>query len=197
MNDPGTIRIYDARAQDYAKKFEADGAADPQLKAFIAACPTGGCVLDLGCGPGIAAAQMAQAGLQVDATDASAEMVMLANQRTGVHARQASFEQINGTDLYHGIWASFSLLHAPRTSMPAHLSALHRALKPSGAFYIGLKLGKGESRDDIGRHYTYYEEDELNEMLKTAGFTVLNHTFGKGEGLDGGISRWISVAAHG
>jgi SAM-dependent methyltransferase len=197
VSDPETIRVYDSRAVDYAEMNDGNAAADPQLAAFIAACPTGGRVLDLGCGPGAAAAIMARAGLLVDATDASAEMVTLAGQHPGVTARQALFADITGTDVYDGIWASFSLLHAPRANFPGHLAALHMALKPGGAFYIALKLGNAEARDDIGRQYTYYSKDELENCLGNAGFTVVAHVLGQSIGLDGNLAKWISVAAHG
>lgn len=197
MSDAETLRIYDSHAAEYAAKNSDYLSKDPRLHAFIAACPSGGRVLDLGCGPGTSAAVMAQAGLKPDAMDASSEMVALAGAHIGVNARQATFDDISGTGIYAGIWANFSLLHAPRSAMPRHLAAIKTALSGGGAFYIGLKLGKGEARDALGRLYTYYEEDELKDLLATAGFTVLNCTFGKTEGLDGSLAPWISVAAHG
>ena len=197
MSDAETLRVYDINAADYAQKNQDYLSNDPRLLEFITACPQGGRVLDLGCGPGTSAAVMAQAGLKPEAMDASAEMVTLARAHSRVTARQATFDDISGEAIYEGIWANFSLLHAPRGAMPGHLAAIKRALKPGGVFYIGLKLGKGEARDALGRLYTYYEEDELKDLLKTAGFTVLDCTFGETEGLDGVKARWISVASHG
>lgn len=197
MSDTETIRIYDDRAADYAEMTDAYNTTDPRLAAFIAACPEGGRVLDLGCGPGAAAAKMAAAGVTVEATDASVEMVALAGRHPGVSARQATFDEIAGEAIYDGIWANFSLLHAPRADFPRHLAALHRALKPGGVFLIGLKLGKGAARDKIGRLYTYYTEDDLMDHLRSAGFTPSDIKHGSGEGLDGTVSPWISVIAHG
>ena len=197
MSDPQTIGVYDARAAEYAAKTDQYNTTDPRLAAFIAACPAGGRVLDLGCGPGRAAAGMAQAGLVVEAVDASAAMVEMAGRHPGVTARQARFDEIAGTAAYDGIWANFSLLHAPRAEFPRHLAALHRALKPGGVFLIGLKLGKGAARDRIGRRYTYYSEEDLMDHLRTAGFTPTDVKHGSGEGLDGTTAPWISVLAHG
>lgn len=197
MSDPQTIGVYDRQAAEYAAKTDAYNNTDPRLAAFIAACPAGGRVLDLGCGPGRSAAKMAEAGLKVEAVDASAAMVAMAASHPGVSARQARFDEIAGEALYDGIWANFSLLHAPRADFPRHLAALHRALRPGGAFLIGLKLGTGEARDRLGRHYTYYTEDDLMDHLRAAGFTPTDIKHGEGEGLDGTVAPWISVRAYG
>lgn len=197
MSDGETLKVYADRAGDYARRFSDDSAQNPQLMAFIAALPAGGHALDLGCGPGHAAAAMAAAGLQVTAFDPVPEMVAFAAAHTGVAARVAGFDDIAGTDLYDGIWANFSLLHAPRTDMPRHLAALAEALKPGGRFHIGMKTGTGAQRDPIGRLYTYYTDAELTELLEAAGLTVTGRTTGREKGLDGVEADWICLAAHG
>ena len=197
MADKETLRVYDAKAADYAKLIDSDTKEKPYLERFIARLPTGGRVLDLGCGPGLAATRMANAGLQVDAMDGSAEMVAMAAQHDGVTAWQATFDQITGTDIYDGIWANFCLLHASKEAMPHHLAAMVTALKPGGAFHIGMKLGSGSQRDEIGRLYSYYSEPELITLLGAAGLTAGETDHGRTVGLDGTEADWIVVAAHG
>ena len=197
MADKETLRVYDAKAADYAKLIDSDTKENPYLERFIARLPTGGRVLDLGCGPGLAATRMANAGLQVDAMDGSAEMVAMAAQHDGVTAWQATFDQITGTDIYDGIWANFCLLHASKEAMPHHLAAMVTALKPGGAFHIGTKLGSGSQRDAIGRLYSYYSEPELITLLGAAGLTAGETDHGRTVGLDGTEADWIVVAAHG
>ena len=97
MTDPRTLAIYEEKAADYAVIAE-EALDDPLLAAFIAAVPTGARVLDLGCGPGVAAKRMMDAGLEVDATDASAEMVGMAK-TLGVAAQQAAFADLDALDL--------------------------------------------------------------------------------------------------
>ncbi|MEQ8290825.1 MAG: class I SAM-dependent methyltransferase [Roseovarius sp.] len=194
--DKQTLDVYAAKRDDYVRTTE-DHADDPQLTAFIGALPSGAHALDLGCGPGWAAAQMAGAGLTVTATDASPEMVELASHIAGVTARVASFDDITETDAYDGIWAHFSLLHAPRADMPRHLAALRRALKPGGLFHIGMKTGEGAHRDALGRHYTYYTAAELHTLLTDAGFTPFSSHTGTDKGLAGTMDPWITIAAHG
>ena len=197
MADKETLRVYDAKAADYAKLIDSDTKENPYLERFIARLPTGGRVLDLGCGPGLAATRMANAGLQVDAMDGSAEMVAMAAQHDGVTAWQATFDQSTGTDIYDGIWANFCLLHASKEAMPHHLAAMVTALKPGGAFHIGMKLGSGSQRDAIGRLYSYYSEPELITLLGAAGLTAGETDHGRTVGLDGTEADWIVVAAHG
>ncbi|WP_424832638.1 class I SAM-dependent methyltransferase [Ruegeria sp.] len=196
MTDRNTISVYDAQAARYSELTDADNTGDPQLARFITALPDGGSVLDLGCGPGASSAVMAQAGLQVQAVDASAEMVRLASSHAGVSAIQASFADLDAVAEYDGIWANFSLLHATRADFPGYLRAIHRALKPKGHFYIAMKLGRGDGPDRLGRYYSYYSEDELKTYLQKAGFRITDRRLGSGTGLDGSVSDWIGLTAH-
>ncbi|WP_439123719.1 class I SAM-dependent DNA methyltransferase [Marivita sp.] len=195
MTDRDTIAVYDARAVDYSK-LEPSQTPSETLAAFLNALPNGAHVLDLGCGPGTSARHMVRAGCSVVALDASAAMIELASKVDGVAARQASFDDIDGTAIYDGVWANFSLLHAPRTDMPRHLSAINTALKPGSLFHIAVKAGTGEARDSINRLYTYYTEAELTELLKAAGFTVGSYRRGRDKGLSGEDADWISVTAY-
>lgn len=196
MSDRETISIYDAQAQRYAELTDESNKADQGMTDFIEAMPKGGRVLDLGCGPGASAVIMAQAGLVVDATDASAEMIRLAEEHPGVSARQAEFDDLDAVGVYDGIWANFSLLHATRGAFPVHLEAIKKALKPGGVFVIAMKLGQGEGPDRLGRFYSYYSEDELKSYLQQAGLTVTGRWTGSGTGLDGSVSDWIRLTAH-
>lgn len=197
MTDKETLRVYDAKAAEYAKLIKRENNDDPHLDRFINKLPTGGRVLDLGCGPGISAACMANAGLQVDAIDGSAEMIAMATQHQGVTAWQATFDEITGTNIYDGIWANFCLLHVSKEAVPQHLAALVTALKLGGAFHIAMKLGSGSQRDTIGRLYSYYSEPELTNLLVAAGLTVAETAHGRTVGLDGTEADWIVMAAYG
>ena len=168
MADQETLAVYAKRAGDYATRF-GKANENPHLKAFLAEVPGGGRVLDLGCGPGHAAAAMKNAGYKVDALDASPELARIAREQNGVAVRLATFEELDEVELYDGIYANFSLLHARKTDMPGHLDRIALALRSNGVFHIGLKRGTGESRDTIGRFYAYYEMDELKRLLSDAG----------------------------
>ena len=188
--DARTIAAYDAHAGDYEERFHSDGPGG-HLRSFIAALPEGARVLDLGCGPGDASAFLRAAGMRPEPVDASAAMVALANERHGLGARLATFDDIEALAEYDGVWANFSLLHAPRMDLPRHLSALHRALRPGGLLHLGMKTGVGEGRDALGRFYCYYEVDELHGLLADAGFTALSERRGEEEGLAGTLDPFV------
>ena len=193
--DKDTLAYYGRAAGDYAER-TAHLEQDPDLEAFIAALPKGGRVLDLGCGPGVMAGRMAAEGLAVVATDAVPEMVEMAAAYPGVDARVTRFDQIEGEGLYDGVWAHFSLLHAPRADLPGHLAAIHRALKPGGLFHIGMKTGSGEKRDDLGRLYTFVTEDELRELLHDAGFVPVTARRGRDAGMSGVPEDWVVILSR-
>lgn len=195
MTDRETISVYDQRADEYARKLTSD-APYPRLEAFIDALPAGGHALDLGCGPGNAAARMVARGLNVDALDASVAMVDLARQRYGLEIRVGTFDDIDGTDIFDGVWAHFSLLHAKRSKFPRHVSDINRALKPGGTLLLAMKLGAGEERDSIGRFYTYYTESDLDALMEDTGFDVVRKEYGRDTGLSGTESDWIALHAR-
>ena len=193
--DRETMDVYGRMAGDYAAMVHLE-RNDRHLDAFIRSLPAGASVLDLGCGPGRAAARMAQSGLQVDAWDASPEMAALARERFGLNVRVATFDALDTDAAYDGIYANFSLLHAPRSEMPEHLNRIATALTARGLFHIGLKTGVGEKRDSLGRFYAYYEESELAGLLETAGFEILSRATGTEAGLDGVAAPWIVMRAR-
>lgn len=196
MSDQETLRVYADQAENYAALVQESLSADPLLHDFIGALPKGATVLDLGCGPGTAAHVMADAGLAVTATDAVSEMIEITRTHPRVTARVAHFDDITEIAAYDGIWANFSLLHAPRSDMPRHLSALNKALKPEGLLHIALKTGISQKRDAVGRHYTYYEDAELTGLLERAGFNVTGRKTGCDKGMDGTMADWIAMRAH-
>ena len=194
MTDKPTIRTYAERAKEYHERFTA-AEPDRHLRAFLGRLPAQARVLDLGSGPGNAALAMQEAGHDVLALDATPAFVELAQSR-GVNARLGTFDDVIEVDHYHGVWANFSLLHAPRSALPSYLSNLARALKRPGLFHIGMKLGIGEVRDKLQRFYAYYGEAELVGLVEEAGLRVTDRSFGEEAGLADDVSPWIILMAE-
>ncbi len=139
---------------------------------------------------------MIRAGLQAEGLDASPELARIARDTYGVDVTIAGFDAMDAIDAYSGVFANFSLLHAPKSEMPAHLKRIARSLRPGGAFHVGLKTGQGERRDTLGRFYAYYADAEITGLLEDAGFAVLRRDFGADAGLDGTVSPWIVLLAR-
>mgnify|MGYP000420476266 FL=1 len=169
--DTETIKYYDKSAESYLDKV-CNTYPDSDLLSFINSIKSGGTVLDLGCGPGNSSAMMQSAGLNVQASDCSQKMVDIAKNKFNVDAIKAEFKELSEIDLYDGVWANFSLLHAPRSEMLSNLKKINRSLKKKGYLHVGLKIGNGEKRDTLGRQYTYYQPKELKSLLISAGFTI-------------------------
>ncbi|WP_333783189.1 methyltransferase domain-containing protein [Octadecabacter antarcticus] len=193
--DPKTLAVYNEKAADYAATLDHGGKAGAHLVRFIAAIPAGGRVLDLGCGPGGSAHLMMQAGLDVNAVDASPEMVRFA-QSKGVAARIATFDDLDAAGVYDGVWANFSLLHAPREKLSMHFGAIAQALRVGGHLHVGMKTGKGNRRDRLERLYTFVEEVELTNLLRDAGFDVVTTRTGSDIGLAGTNDPWVIMLAR-
>ncbi|MGI9367726.1 MAG: class I SAM-dependent methyltransferase [Ruegeria sp.] len=194
MPDQKTIDAYSTRLEDYLKvPLPAEQIAARQ--AFVDAVGSGGYVLDLGSGPGSDSVFFLRSGLRVRALDATAEFVQKACD-IGVDAHLGTFDDVTQTAEYDGIFASFSLLHAPREDFSRHLQAIHRALKPKGVLFLGMKLGTGAHRDKINRYYTYYTQPEIQSALTDAGFSISEVTTGEGEGLAGYYEGFVLVIAH-
>lgn len=193
MSDPDTMAFYARQTEAYRKM--AEGHHNPQLAAMMASLPVGARVLDLGCGPGQDARALARAGFAVVAMDASPEMIRQAAMAEGVETRLGSFADLHDTAAFDAVWASFSLLHAPKAAFPGHLAAIHRALRPGGVLVLSLKTGEGEARDSLGRFYAYYSETELTALLTGAGFRVAHVHHGHSTGMAGTHDPFMTVTA--
>jgi SAM-dependent methyltransferase len=192
--DARTLGVYAAEAARYAGLTPTRREKD-SLDSFLARLPEGAHVLDLGCGPGHQAARMQAAGFRVTAWDACAEFVA-ATRKKGLPAEQRSFDDLQATALFEAVWASFSLLHAPRADLGSHLAAIARAVRPGGWLFLGMKLGEGEGRDGLGRFYTYVTAEELDNLVRAAGFTPVETAEDKARGLAGTVDPFILMTCR-
>ncbi len=193
--DRETIAVYDAKFEDYAKLTETLTPTASLLRFINSVAPYGR-VLDLGCGPGEAARNMAVAGLDVTALDASEGMISLVRKIPKVTAVHAGFDWLDQTEAFDGIWANFALLHADPDDLPGYLDAIQAALKPGGIFHLGMKTGQGAARDGMGRHYLYYSRSEFELMLINRGFEVLHVKEGAEKGLSGSVDPFVLILAR-
>lgn len=148
---------------------------------FLAHIPSGGAILEAGCGSGRDALAFKSAGYAVTAFDGSAKMVELAAAHAGLPVLHRRFDEIDWIETFDGIWSCASLLHVPRAELDAVMARLARALKPGGAWFMSFKHGETE-RFANGRHFTDMTEDMASAAITRAGLKP--------------IDLWISVDAR-
>lgn len=147
---------------------------------FVAHLKPGARILDAGCGSGRDAKAFHEMGYDVEAFDASAELVELARQHSGLPVEQKRFEDVTEVERHDGIWCCASLLHVPLVELPEVLARLARALKPDGVWYLSFKYGSGEREKD-GRVFTNMDEIKLDDLIADLENIVLLDTWITGD----------------
>jgi SAM-dependent methyltransferase len=128
---------------------QAPQPQDVALQRVRELAPTA--VLEVGCGQGAFAAALAEAGIDVVATDQSAQMVELTAVR-GVTARQADIQDLPfGDSSFDCVVANYMLYHVP--DLPRALDEVARVLRPGGVFVAVTNSRQkiGEMWDLVGR----------------------------------------------
>jgi len=191
--DPTTLQVYQSKVDDYQQMTDTLDHSD--LLTLMKQLPAGARVLDAGAGPGHHARMMSEAGFDVIALEPVAEFAELI-EKAGITTVRAGFDWITQSSEFDGVWASFSLLHVDRKAFTVYLQSIRTALKPDGILVLGMKTGKGEARDGLGRFYTFYTEDELIAALETASFEIIGKRSGKAEGLAGTLDPFVYLSAR-
>jgi SAM-dependent methyltransferase len=174
--------------QRVAREYAGDdvGEDDPDLRRELrdrfCSRLRGRRVLEVGCGPGTDAAQLAERGLQVTATDFAPEFVAVVRERyPELDARVMDMTQ---PDLppatFDGILGMASFVHVPRALADRSLTGLRELLVPGGLLGLWvIHSSKGITDYTIERWagdpacsmlFTCYSTDEITERLTGAGY---------------------------
>lgn len=164
MSDARTLAFYDEHAAGYAARepHDRDVAA---LEAFMGLLPGGGLVCDLGCGNGWASATLIERGFAVTSMDGSAGLAAEAKALYGIDVCVSRFEDFAFRAAFDGVWACWSLHHAPRAAFPELLQRVAAGVKPGGVLFFSVKGGSGEDRDELERFYSYFTREELRDLI--------------------------------
>lgn len=188
-----SVNYYNQNAESYFA--DTVGADVHDLRSrFLIHVPSGGNILDAGCGSGRDALAFHRAGYRVTAFDASDEMSRKAREYTNLPIIQMTFQEMMWRSEFDGIWACASLLHVPRGELVEILQRLVRALRPSGALYASFRHGTGERIVD-GRQFTDMTEVELGPLLRSVGLPSAEYWLNVD--VRGQTSkRWLNVLAR-
>lgn len=128
-------------------------------------------ILDVGAGSGRDSKIFKDLGYDVTALEPSPTLVEKIKQNVNCQILPITVQELDYDYYFDAVYASASLLHLPKNEMPLALSKIKKSLKPDGVFFMLLKEGLGEEVDSNGRYFSYYQEDELQELMLNNDFT--------------------------
>lgn len=166
------IEYYNANADAFYESTVNTDMSEWQNR-FLKYIPTGGRILDAGCGSGRDSKAFIKQGYSVVAFDASREMCKKASELLGQEVWQMKFEEMSFDDEFDGVWACASLLHVSENDMQGIFEKIHKALKERGILYASFKYGEGK-RNRGERYFTDFTEKSINPILIMSGFEVID-----------------------
>ena len=138
-----TIRYYDEHVDAFCAS-TCDLNMENLYSRFLPYIPTGGRILDAGCGSGRDSKAFLDRGYKVVSIDASEMMVEKTANLMGQPAQCMRFDELPFVAEFDGIWTCASLLHVPRQDTKTVWSILLRAMKPGAVWYMSFKEGLQE-----------------------------------------------------
>lgn len=160
---------------------------------FLPLLPIAGSIIDAGCGSGRDSKYFKTQSYQIHAFDASKELADKASVFINQSVEIATFQSINLTRKFDGIWACASLLHVPKVELISAVDNLQKHLRGGGVFYMSFKYGNSE-REHNGRKFTDMNEDSLNQLLESIEHLHLKETWITGDNRPGRESeQWLNA----
>lgn len=162
MNE--TLKYYNENANDY---FDASVKVDMSelYSVFLPLIPSGGSILDIGCGSGRDLKYFKERGYDAEGLELSSELRKLAEVYSGCRIYEGSIQDFCPLHNYDALWACASLLHLKEAEIFDLFKQLDRFLKPGGILLASMKSGIPTGPDSKNRYFTNFTEDSLNEIL--------------------------------
>ena len=172
---------YNSIAEEYHRRWgEYSGFFLKNSKEFIKNIPSGGKILDLGCGTGRDSRWFSEKGFDVTGVDFSKEMLKIAKRI----APKAKFilqdiSRLEIKEKFDGVWCSFVLLHSRKKDIFSILKKIRRLLKKNGVLFVATREGAGERIEPehlnkkLKMFETFFRTEELEKIVKLAGFKIL------------------------
>lgn len=186
-----TIQFYEDNADTF---FEGTVNVDMSniYNHFTKGLNIGALVLDAGCGSGRDTKAFLEMGYNVEAFDASSELVSRASEYTGIKVKHALFKDVDDTEKYDAIWCCASLLHVSEAELPRTLTKLAEALKPCGTWYVSFKYGDTQREKD-GRSFTDINESSLTVIVSNLSRIEISSTWITEDNRPGRNEKWLNA----
>lgn len=191
--DKETLNFYNSNSKNYIES-TLDIDMSHLYSDFLSEIPSGGAILDLGCGSGRDSKVFIDKGYKITAVDGSKELAKLASRVIGQEVIVSKFEDLRLTESYDGIWACASLLHVNRSNIVDVIKSISCNLNRDGVFYMSFKYGNNEYIDDKGRYFNCYTKESFEEMIKNIPELIIRKTYKSGDTLGGRSNlEWLNV----
>jgi len=180
-----TKKAYNSVSKEYMERDK--GVVDESLDIKIALdkftdlVPSKAHILDIGSGGGRDSRFFYEHGFRVTGIDFSEKMIDGARAiQPNIDYRVMDLENMDFPNQeFDAIWANASLHHIPKANLPKVLNKINQILRGDGLFFIKVKHGDKDSileNDKFGRkikrHFSFYKQDELRQLLESAGFSI-------------------------
>ncbi|MEO6687849.1 MAG: class I SAM-dependent methyltransferase [Dokdonella sp.] len=174
-NNHRTVQAYEGYARTYAEVVptQPSGLDEEALRRMVAMVAPGGCVLEVGSGPGWDADYVESLGVAVRRTDVTAAFRELQAER-GKQVAALDILQDDPGGPYDGVMALCVLLHIERDAIDSVLRRFADSLRVDGVVLLSIREGEGESWDGSSGDYrvVLWREDAFRMHLTAAGFHV-------------------------
>ena len=171
----------------------------PLLTESLRHLPVDERLLDLGCGGGQDADNLAQRGYRVVGLDRTSALLSAGRRRDPslplvlADLRQLPFQAMS----FDGLWAAASLMHFPKPVARRILADLCSLVRPGGVLAAtvtyGVKSGIVTDGWVPGRYFARWNKDELARAVRRAGWTILELKIITNRERKG---RWLNLLAQ-
>ena len=192
---------YDRIAEDWHRDHSNDDWWVKGTEVLISKMPSGGTLLDVGCGSGVKAKYFLDRGFSVTGIDISKKLLEIARRE----APYGHFELLKMENLamlnqtFDTVFAQASLLHIPKAATGDVVRGMASCTNKGGHVYLAVKEvrpGKPEEgtlqENDYGyeyeRFFSYFTMQELEGYLKAAGLTIVWQ-----EATPAGSTVWLQI----
>ena len=177
---------YNHIAEEWVKDHNKDTWWQEGTDTFLSLLPTGGSVLDVGCGGGIKTKYIADKGFSVTGIDFSEKMIAIAKRELpGLEFDVVDMYELDSySKKFDGIFVQAALLHISKKRVMEVLEKMRHTLNPQGILYIGVKKIKEDGveekivkEQDYGyeyeRFFSFFTLDELKKYIEKLDMELL------------------------
>jgi ubiquinone/menaquinone biosynthesis C-methylase UbiE len=177
---------YDLIAAEYAHAFTDEFDARPFDRRLVQSFTElvlrsgGNTALDVGCGPGQAAAELTRRGLTTEGIDGSAAMISIARQRyPQIPFHVADMRELPYRDgTFSAVSAWYSIIHTPADELADLFTEFRRVLTNPGWLLLGFQTDAPPLTFDhafgrkVSMTFLRHDTTAVHNALTTAGFAV-------------------------